>query len=271
LNNSRLRCVSLFLLLFCFSACVFANSVPGGIAMIGIQSASRPSAWYQGNRVLIIGKANNWKAVVGIDLNANAGIHFLEIESRGVKTLRSFDVSDKQYKTQHITIQDKRKVNPDPLDMERINKDIASIALVKGSWLDVHRESIDLILPVTGPYTSPFGLRRFFNKQARKPHSGLDIAAGEGTSISAAGSGKVINIGDYFFNGKTVFLDHGQGLITMYCHMNSIDVSIDQEVQQGETIGSVGQTGRVTGAHLHWGVILNKTMVNPELLISQPN
>ena len=107
----------------------------------------------------------------------------------------------------------------------------------------------------------------FFNEQPRNPHTGLDIAASTGTPITAASSGIVINTGDYFFNGKTVFIDHGQGLITMYCHLSSIDVLEGQEISQGEMLGKVGMTGRVTGPHLHWSVILNNTMVDPTLFI----
>ena len=124
------------------------------------------------------------------------------------------------------------------------------------------------MLPVHGRYSSPFGLRRFFNEQARKPHSGLDIAATQGTPIKAAASGTVINTGDYFFNGNTVFIDHGQGLITMYCHMHRIDVKESEYVTVADVIGTVGQSGRVTGAHLHWSVLLNQTMVDPTLLLS---
>ena len=126
-----------------------------------------------------------------------------------------------------------------------------------------------MLQPVEGRYSSPFGLRRFFNEQARKPHSGLDIVANEGTPVRAAADGVVINTGNYFFNGNTVFIDHGQGLITMYCHLNRIDVSDGQQVKRGDLIGGVGSTGRVTGAHLHWSVLLNGTLVNPELFLSK--
>ena len=122
-------------------------------------------------------------------------------------------------------------------------------------------------MPVPGQVSSPFGLRRFFNKQPRNPHSGLDLASPEGTPILSAASGRVVDTGEYYFNGNTVFIEHGQGLVTMYCHMSKIDVAVGQEVSRGESIGEVGKTGRVTAAHLHWGVILNTVSVDPSMFL----
>jgi murein DD-endopeptidase MepM/ murein hydrolase activator NlpD len=269
----KVRLIVFFILcscLNCLAANVHAESVPGGIAMIDIRQETRPQAYYQGKRVMVIGGPGAWQAVVGISLNAKAGSHSLQIGTANSDPAYHFDIVDKQYETQHLTIKDKRKVSPTKVDMERINRDKQYIEKAKANWRDIEKDSIELILPVQGRYSSPFGLRRFFNEQPRKPHSGLDIAAAEGTAIEAAAAGRIINTGDYFFNGNTVFIDHGQGMITMYCHMNSIAVNEGQEVSKGEIIGSVGQTGRVTGAHLHWSVILNQTMVNPELFIANP-
>ena len=124
-----------------------------------------------------------------------------------------------------------------------------------------------MIKPVNGIYTSPFGLKRFFNGQPRKPHSGIDIAAAEGTAIKAPASGVIALTGDFFFNGQRVFIDNGQGLVSMMCHMSRIDVQEGQEIKQGEIIGAVGKTGRATGPHVHWTVSLNNARVNPFLFM----
>ena len=126
----------------------------------------------------------------------------------------------------------------------------------------------DFIPPVDGRLSSLFGLKRFFNNQPKNPHSGLDIAAPAGTPIQAPASATVINTGDYYYNGNTVFLDHGQGLISGYFHMTEIKVKAGQQLKQGDIIGTVGATGRVTGPHLHWNVYLNRTKVDPALFIA---
>ena len=252
-------------------ASLSAETVPGGIAKLSIASIEKPVATYQGKKVMVLPRNDQWQAIIGIDLNAKTGRHELMISTPGRQETLVFEVKDKEYEAQYITIKDKRKVNPNPLDMERINRDREAINGARATWSSIDLPDVRLQLPVKGRISSPFGLRRFFNEQARKPHSGLDIAAPLGTPIRAAAGGEVIATGDYFFNGRTVFIDHGQGLITMYCHMDSIDVTPGQAVGKQDNIGTVGKTGRVTGAHLHWSVMLNQVMVNPLLLVDSPD
>jgi murein DD-endopeptidase MepM/ murein hydrolase activator NlpD len=243
--------------------------VPGGIAVIRLPADTDPaSVRYGARRVLVTRGDGATYAIVGLRLGAKPGRHYLQAQTRQKKPLRlAFDITDKPYKTQHITLKDKRKVNPEPRDLERIIREQKRIAADLEHWSDDTAVTLDLVKPVEGPFSSPFGLRRFFNDQPRKPHSGLDIAAKEGTSIKAPAPGTVIDTGEFFFNGNTVFIDHGQGLITMYCHMSRIDVKPGQHVTTGEIIGAVGKTGRVTGPHLHWGVSLNDARVDPLLFM----
>jgi murein DD-endopeptidase MepM/ murein hydrolase activator NlpD len=265
--------IALLLPVWCHAFSLDHTPVPGGIAAIRLPTDADPmSVRFERQRVLITREEGATYAIVGLALNVKPGMHYLEAKSRANKPLRlAFEVRDKTYETQHITIEDKRKVNPEKRDLERINREKKQIGAALRHWSNSTAVTLDFLKPVDGPLSSPFGLRRFFNKQPRSPHSGLDIAAGEGAPIHAPAPGTVIDTGDFFFNGNTVFIDHGQGLITMYCHMSRIDVKPGQQVASGEVIGAVGKTGRVTGPHLHWGVSLNNARVDPLLfLVEEP-
>ena len=245
------------------------TSVPGGVAVVRINEQQRPSALFNGKRVIVVGEPGLWHAYVGLPLSIKPGTHRLEVQAGTVKSIHNFDVADKKYTEQRITLKDQGMVNPSPVNMERINRETAVVNQVKSSWSDSSEVPLQLELPVVAAFSSPYGLRRFFNDQPRNPHSGLDIAAPEGTPTKTAAPGKVVNTGEYYFNGNTVFIEHGQGLITMYCHMSRIDVKAGQELKRDDVIGLVGKTGRVTGAHLHWGVIMNTVSVDPTLFISE--
>jgi murein DD-endopeptidase MepM/ murein hydrolase activator NlpD len=256
---------------WCHAFMLDHTPVPGGIAAVRLPVDADPaSVRYEQRRVLVVRRENASYAVVGLALDAKPGTHYLQARTLADKPLRlAFEVRDKTYESQHITIKDKRKVNPEKRDMVRIRREQQQIGAALNHWSDGPVATLDFLKPVNGPFSSPFGLRRYFNDQPRKPHSGLDIAAVEGAPISAPAPGTVIDTGDFFFNGNTVFIDHGEGLITMYCHLSRIDVKPGQRVATGEVIGAVGKTGRVTGPHLHWGVSLNNARVDPLLFLSE--
>ena len=243
------------------------SNVPGGVVIIPINSKDRPKAFFYDKRVLVIGESQNWKAIIGIPLKIELGEHKLKVVSNGVEANYLFEVVGKAYEAQYLTIKNKRQVNPNKEDMLRITRERKLISKAKINWREIDNVPLRFIKPAKGPFSSSFGLRRFFNNQPRNPHSGLDIAAETGTPIVAPAAGIVTNAGDYFFNGKTVFLDHGQGLITMYCHMENISVEEGDIVDVNDLLGTIGSTGRVTGAHLHWSVILNNTTVEPLLFL----
>jgi murein DD-endopeptidase MepM/ murein hydrolase activator NlpD len=217
---------------------------------------------------MVVKKDGQWLAVVGISLSAKIGEQLLSVSIDGKKSKARFAIKDKAYPTQHIEIKNKRKVNPNKLDMTRINSESAKISSALEHWSDGQVNS-NFIWPIEGRVSGLFGRRRVFNGQPRRPHSGMDIAAPTGTNIIAPEAGVVRNPGDYFFNGNTVFIDHGQGLVTMFCHMDRVDVKNGQVVQQGDVIGTVGMTGRVTGPHLHLGVSLNDERVEPRLFFPE--
>ena len=272
----RLRLLTL-LLTFTHAALLHAVGlpdsapVPGGVAIIQLPaSPATPRVRFQDKAVMVPHDTGTWTAVVGLPLGLQPGTHQLKItNASGQISTQDFVVADKRYQTQHITIKNKRMVNPEKRDMERISREQRRIRKALATWDETTPDTLRFLLPVEGPMSSPFGLRRFFNEQPRKPHSGLDLAAAEGTPIQAPAGGRIADNGNFFFNGNTVFIDHGQGLVTMYCHLSRIDVAPGEPVKAGDIIGAVGKTGRVTGAHLHWGVSLNDARVDPMLFLDQ--
>lgn len=250
-----------------------STAVPGGVAIVPLDVAGNPRppvAHYNGKRVMVIEKDQRWHAVVGIPLDAAIGTHHIEVSDASARKQRiAFAVADKQYDIQRLTIKDKRKVDPLPQDLKRIDREKKRIDAAFARWSDTLADDLLFALPAQGEFSSPFGLRRFFNEQPRNPHSGLDIAAPIGTPIHAPANGVVIDTGNFFFNGNSVFIDHGQGLVTMFCHMDKISAKIGQKIKRGDFIGTVGATGRVTGAHLHWSVSLNNARVDPMLFLDQ--
>jgi len=245
--------------------------VPGGVAVIDLGPVSQPvPTARRGEQALaVVADKGRWFALFGIPLDAVPGETEISVFSGSTATVRNVAVRSKTYPEQRLTIKDKRKVDPDPDDLARIAREREVTDTVKRRFSDGIPDT-DFALPANGPLSSRFGLRRIFNGQPRNPHAGLDVAVGTGAPVKAPAAGVVANTGDYFFNGNTVFIDHGQGLITAYMHLSRIDVRTGQTVKRGETLGAAGGTGRVTGPHLHWAVILNNTAVDPQLFLMRP-
>lgn len=247
------------------------NPVPGGVAVVTLDKSFSIASkvFFNKKRVLVKKEGNNWKALIGLPLKIKIGKHKITIiDPSGSKKHKTFSVLNKDYETRHITIKNKRMVSPTKKDIERHYKEKPLMVAALKKWSDNNNIQTNFIPPVDGRFSSIFGLKRIYNKQKRiRRHTGLDIAAPQGTKIISPAKGTVIRTGSYFFTGNTVFIDHGQGLVTMYCHLNNTHVKAGQQLTQGEGIGTVGMTGRVSGPHLHWVVSLNNTKVDPKLFI----
>ena len=244
------------------------RAVPGGIELIHLQDTGTvvPDVEVDGNRALTVEDGTGWVAVVGIPLSAPLGLHQARIGPPDARREVSFEVLDKRYASQSLKVAP-RQVDLAPADLARVARERVRIERVLASWSEPPPGSLHLPQPVPGVRSSSFGMRRLFNGQSRNPHSGMDIAAPTGTPVRVPIAGTVVETGDFFFNGNTVFVDHGRGLISMYCHLSAIDVKPGDRVAAGARLGAVGMTGRVTGPHLHWGLSLNRAWVDPELFL----
>ncbi len=245
------------------------SAVPGGVVLLDLPGPATPTpvVRFEGNRVMVLREGTNLRAIVGIPLAQAPGEALVTIERDGLRETRPIVIAGKEYRSQYLKVPP-RQVDLAPTDAARVEVEQKRIRAALATFSDTPPATLRMQPPVGGPRSSSFGLRRFFNRQPRNPHSGMDIAAPTGTPVLAPADGRVIDTGSYFFNGGSIFIDHGQGLVTMYCHLSKIGVQVGQSIRTGKLIGAIGATGRVTGPHLHWGVALNRALVDPALFLA---
>ncbi len=248
--------------------------VPGGIAILPLP-ASLPTdvrASYDGHPLLLEKNADGSRQlIVGIPLAAALGPASVRIEAGQKTQTLEFTISEKKYEEQHITLPPNDKhVNPGAAELARYAREAKEQQAVYRTFSEngpADSSWPSFIMPTRGEANPSFGKKRFFNGEARAPHLGMDIPAPQGQAAMAPAAGKVVQTGDYFFNGRTVMIDHGQGLVSMLCHLSEIKVKAGDVVKQGDVIGLVGSTGRATGPHLHWTVSLNDARIDPQLVL----
>lgn len=249
------------------------DAVPGGVAIIQLPEKysllTMPVVRFEQKRVALIRSKEKhntyWYAVVGLPLTLKPGVYSVEVTGASQVESMNFQVKDKLYPAEHLRFKDKKHVTPDEAIQKRITQEQAHLAHVFSIWSPRNLDAFGLKKPLQGRISSGFGKRRLLNGKVSSRHQGIDIAAQTGTWVQAAKQGSVVDVGDYFYTGKTVVLDHGQGFKTVYCHLDTVTIKSGDWVQVGQRIGQVGQTGRATGPHLHFGVSLNNERVSPNL------
>ncbi len=246
------------------------EAVPGGVAVLPlpVNGSNTPVVKLGGRRVMVIRHEEQWYAVVGIGLDAAPGDATLDVLQKDAPAQQvKFSIAPKQYPEQDLTIKNPEMVNPTPAELRRIDREQKHLDKVVNGWRRTVKPGVSFIWPAKGPETSGFGLKRVLNGEARSPHSGIDIGAPAGTPVHAPADAVVADVGRYYFCGKTLTLDMGEGLYSVYCHLSKIKVKPGQRVKQGQLVGKIGATGRTTGPNLHWTVRLNGAAVDPGVFL----
>jgi murein DD-endopeptidase MepM/ murein hydrolase activator NlpD len=272
-NSACFVCVALIAILLIVphalaSSLPKESRVPGGVAIIAVAdaSAARPSVTHNDAKAWVTRQGARWVAIVGIPLSTAPGAQTINIQRGDQTATESFIVKPKRYPVQRLKL-DKAMVDPPPAVMARIERESMHLKTVRNTWRASDATSAAFALPAQGRLSSRFGVARVLNGKPRSPHAGLDVAVGIGTPIDAPADGVVIDAGDYYYCGKTMSVDHGNGLITMHCHLSEFVAKVGDHVKQGQRIALSGSTGRATGPHLHWSVFLNGVSVEPALFL----
>jgi murein DD-endopeptidase MepM/ murein hydrolase activator NlpD len=212
--------------------------------------------------------STSWRGFLAADLNAKTG-HYkavVTVSPSGYRKQLDIEVVDKDYGVRNLTLPESM-VTLDEETLKRVRKESD---IIDGLWRLPASPAVwsgSFIMPIEGEVMGAFGTGSIINNQPRSPHTGVDLKGEEGEPVKAVNDGKVILICDHFFTGKSVFLDHGAEIISMYFHLQDVDVKEGDMVSRGQIIGLVGSTGRATGPHLHWGMRINGARINPLSLI----
>lgn len=217
-------------------------------------------------------KDSEYFAFMGLDLAQKPGTYtiFVSIlyEEGTHQTInKEILVSKKEFPVENLWVEPEY-VTPPPEILERIKRESQLLNTVYEVYTSQWWGKGNFIVPCSGKINYNFGKRRIFNNIPRSPHGGVDISSPAGTPVRASNSGEVVLANDLYFAGKTVIINHGLGVFTVYCHFSKMEVESEEWVEKGTIIGEVGSTGRVTGSHLHWGVKVRGKRVDPFSLVS---
>ncbi len=266
-----------FYLLFLLTLQLFAETLPpsfpqeqlssGGVAKLYFNE--RPDIFINNKKInaFTLKQSEQWLVLIPLSLYKN--IKSLRIVSLTTTRVQAhiIHLNKPNYETQYINVKNKEFVTASKKTLERIWKDSALKKKNFKRYSKLYSRNLKMIRPLNSKLRHDFGRRRFFNGVAKNPHAGIDLSGEEGDEIRAPLSGEVIILGNLFYNGNMLLIDHGKGLITAYSHLSKFSKPNGSWVKQGEVIGEVGSTGRATGPHLHWSVYLSGEPINPDLFL----
>jgi murein DD-endopeptidase MepM/ murein hydrolase activator NlpD len=246
------------------------SRVPGGVALVPVARADEPKpvVTRDGASVWTVKRGASWISVVGLPLSTTPGEHSVSVTRNAEAQSVAFTVADKRYPVQHVTLKDNAMVEPPPEVIARIESESAHLKTVRSKWREDAATNASFTLPAKGRLSGRFGGSRVLNGKPRAPHAGLDVAIGTGTPVLSPSDGVVLDIGEYYFCGKAIFIDHGNGLLSLFCHLSEHTAKVGDSVRKGQAVARSGATGRASGPHLHWSVYLNGVSVEPELFVT---
>lgn len=249
-----------------FQARVFPSKIyPGDAFMIRVsrlKGATWPTAFLNKEPLRFSSCGNGcYVAIAAVDLNSRPHTHRIALSAGKQKSVLRLRVLKGSFQTIHLTLPEE-KVSPGTEDLERIKKEAE---LLQSIW-EIDSERVwegDFVLPLANPLSTPFGTKRVLNKETVSIHWGMDIRGREGEEIHASNRGRVVLTEELFFGGKTVIVDHGQGIFTVYMHLSRFNAGLGDILEKNAVIGYVGSTGRSSGSHLHFGVKVAGINTNP--------
>jgi murein DD-endopeptidase MepM/ murein hydrolase activator NlpD len=238
---------------------ILSIATPAAVERLRVRAFDRDAAAFR------VGP-RSWRALIGIDLDAAAGVHVVTVEGQSAaqRTRTTYDlrVRPHAFPTRRLSVDD-AFVNPPAATEARIQQEAAALQRI---WKTSSAERLwsgPFVRPVPGEANSRFGTRSVFNGQPRNPHSGADFMSPSGTPIHAPNGGRVMLARELYFSGNTVVIDHGLGVFSLLAHLSAIDIHEGETVAADQVVGRVGATGRVTGPHLHWAVRVGGARVDP--------
>jgi len=243
------------------------------IRVAGIKDLQSIEGEFQGKKIPLVMNLNGkfYEALLGVDLDTKPAKYQIKVRGKdkggkGFSGSFTLEVKKATFKTQTLSLPSSL-VDLDAKTLERVNGENKRL---EDLFQKIRKEKLwkgRFVQPVRGEISTPFGVRRVINRQNKNPHSGIDLRAEEGTPVLASNDGSVVIVAELFFSGKSVVLDHGQGIYSMYFHLSEILVREGERIGKGDVLGQVGSTGRSTGPHLHWGFRVHGSRVDPLSLL----
>jgi murein DD-endopeptidase MepM/ murein hydrolase activator NlpD len=254
----------------------FRALYPGEVVRVTVHSSSPVKsiqAQFSGEKYTLGASTDpdEYLALIGLDLVLKPGTYPIVItpvykDGYHEKVVKEILVVAKEFPVKKLWVSEKY-VTPPPEVLPRIREESELLNAIYGIFTPRWLGEGPFIIPATGEVVPNFGERRIFNNQPRSPHSGVDISSPYGSPVVASNSGRVVLASHLYYAGKTVIIDHGLGVFTLYLHLSKFRVKRGAFVKKGKIVGEIGATGRVTGPHLHWGVKIRGNRVDPFSLL----